>query len=383
MKFWIAIIGLLSISSSYAATKTIHGFEIPVLSRTVEVPDDYNPRLSVHDQIDGSIAAIKLTDIYFDLLTENNAREAGKQNRTRYSSLNDKDFQELLAIVEHDYSNKGVGQYPQLSNLSTDEGPLRSEAEKKRGYFFSYFQTGSAPAAQNAKELCNQFRSKTQNFLLNDVQNNLSFHNRGGILNKGVCWWHSSLTRAAAYLAIYKPNAPKPNLAQAREIINRLAKMDQIVEIPGYGSLSSFSSSFESEIVSKLESMQWGEVFGANMRGLDGEGANDSRAMRTQIERAYSDLTARREPVYVMLQTPGMKAHAWIIIDIKKNSDGYTLFVHDSNYSGVQVWRYRYGMKEFIYVDNTPFIPYVNSKEKGQLSVIQNTVEKFCRNNKM
>ena len=379
-KFLIPILSLMSISSTFAGTKTIHGIDVPVISDSVEIPEGFSPLMSIQGQIqDNSSASADLTDMYYSLLSEKSIRALGKNTQSIYSHLSDEEFQEVLSTVEKEWGTRRFGAFPTLLQMDVRNSALRSEAEDKRGYFLTFVVRGTNKAPTTAQELCTQFKNKNQNALLQDTANNLSFLNRGGFFNKGVCWWHSSMTRAASYLAIFKPTAPRPNFAQVRDIITRLARMDQIVEIPGFDNLREVSLAYENTIVKQLESMQMNEVLGFNTRGMDGNSENDPRGMKAQMDRAYSDITTKREPVYVMLQKPGIEAHAWLIVRMDKKADGYLLYIHDSNYTGIQIWKYKNGMKNFVYLDNRPFIPYENATEKGQLQGIQTPLEKFCR----
>jgi|GEM_PF-595273 hypothetical protein len=378
-KILIPILSLMSISSTYAGTKVVHGVDVPTIETSVEIPDGFSPLMSLRDQIpDSSVASANLTDMYYSLLQEKNIRALGKKTQSLYSHLDDQQFEELLSTVEKDWGTRRFSAVPTLLQMDVKNSVLRSEADNKRGYFLTFVIRGYKKPPTNSQELCAQFRNKEQNDLLQDTDNNLSFLNRGGFFNKGVCWWHSSMTRAASYLAIFKPNAPQPNGAQVRDIIARLARMDQVVEIPGFDNLHSFSTAYENTIIKQLESMQMGEVLGFNTRGMEGNSENDPRGLRAQMDRAYSDISTKREPVYVMLQKPGIEAHAWLIVRMDKKADGYLLYIHDSNYTGIQIWKYKYGMRNFVYLDNRPFIPYVNATERTQLQGIQNTLTKYC-----
>ena len=216
--------------------------------------------------------------------------------------------------------------------------------------------------------------------MLEQIEYRLAFTNQGGLFGMGVCWWHSALTRAAAYLALFDPTQARPTTNEARQIIQRLASLREIVVIPGYSNLYDFSQDFRRILVEELESWQWREVIGLETRGLKGKAENSSVDMQKQMELLYQQVEGQKRPTYVMLQRPGVAAHSWLVIDIQKHSAGYDLYIIDPNNHGTQIWRYKKGMAHFLYLESTasPFIPYLNDKEQQQLIQIEKTVSRFC-----
>lgn len=94
----------------------------------------------------------------------------------------------------------------------------------------------AAVASQSAAEYCVDRRD--ENFmqdLAKNSQNHLAFRNSGGLLNGGVCWWHSRFTRNALYLAIYRPDLPRPNGDQMASIIRDIRNGRTVVTISSPG----------------------------------------------------------------------------------------------------------------------------------------------------
>jgi hypothetical protein len=86
--------------------------------------------------------------------------------------------------------------------------------------------------------------------------NLMSFTNHGGLANGGVCWWHSRFQRNALYLTLYKPDLPKPNDEETRDIVAAIRAGDAVVEIPGYKNFAEFSKDKEAAIQRELEKWQ-------------------------------------------------------------------------------------------------------------------------------
>ena len=302
---------------------------------------------------------------YFPELTTNDLIEALKK---------------LDAMSEQTTSIKGPRYYKFFWSENDYVDNAKIDLNQGQGLLFGYRKVDAANTPFSKAELCQNYRNKAQLEMIESVENQLSFTNEGGVFNKGVCWWHSSLTRASSYLAYFSPNKSKPSIAEVRNILKRLSTYSEVVEIPGYENLYEFSKDFKGEIISHLESMQWSEIRNIESRGLSGS-SSSAADMRAQIERAYTDVTLHKDPVYMMLQIPGVDAHAWIIYDVKKTDVGYDLYVIDSNYELNTIWRYKHGMKNFNLLTQSgaiPFVPYVNSREKAQLAQMKTTLNRLC-----
>lgn len=248
-------------------------------------------------------------------------------------------------------------------------------------YETSYDSLSLASGAQSLKELCQTVQSPFGvNKVLANVNSRFSFRNQGGYFNQGTCWWHSSLTRAAGFLAVYYPNLPKPDAKSAVKIIDQLIAMNGVVSIPGFKNWQSFSMAYSKVIQDKLDSWQKKETLNFGwLRGIKGSAKKNPRDMREQMDRAHFEMSLYGYPIYMMLQFSGPMAHAWLILDIQKTNSGYTLFVLDSNFSTIDKWEYRWNQPHFIYAGGTTFIPYITSKESADLRKLKDVTDKFCR----
>ncbi len=235
---------------------------------------------------------------------------------------------------------------------------------------------------------------------LSKLQNRLSFRNAGGLANGGVCWWHSRFTRNANMLAYFSPEKARPQdiyinkrvrrsngkgtrLVQIpapgsiQDIIRKIKNGDEVVEIPGFSNLHEFSSYYQNEIQSLLENWQLedGLIKQKWIVGLMGKNRVDPRKLKNMMDDAYKR-SSRGDVVYQKLQIKGIDAHAWLIQKMEKTSNGYKLFVIDSNYHEIQVYNYKFGDDSFYHTYYGHFVPYTeNSRE---LKKIHNTKTKYC-----
>lgn len=195
--------------------------------------------------------------------------------------------------------------------------------------------------------------------LLRERSNRLSFGNQGGLIDGGVCWWHSRFERAASYLADFHPELPKPSRKQARRICNDLSHM-RVTRIPGYENLAQFSRDFESEIQSELNEWQLRDGFLKQewIRGLSGKTKTTATKLRKHMNQIVARFKKNPHPLFLMLQFPGITSHAYLLIDATKTAEGYELDVIDSNHPGsIRTQVYLSGDPS-LYDHGTPFIPY-------------------------
>ena len=118
----------------------------------------------------------------------------------------------------------------------------------------SIFTFSANSASQEEVKFCaeNDVQKKISN-----SNNRLSFTNSGGLVNGGVCWWHSRFTRNANYVAVFSPDKAKPHNKTMRrpkkparkspikrlpapgsvKYILKQIKYGKVVEIPGYKNL--------------------------------------------------------------------------------------------------------------------------------------------------
>jgi hypothetical protein len=169
----------------------------------------------------------------------------------------------------------------------------------------------------------------------------MGFKNAGGLANGGVCWWHSRFQRAAWYLAEFDPGAPAPSVAAAKDLIRRLVSRSEVVVIPGYGDLVSFTKDFKPEIQSALNAWQLRDAFlnQAYLRGLHGQARfREASAMKARLDKVFAEFTAAAttgDVLWVMLQMPGIYSHASLIHTMESSPDGgYRIAMVDSNFPG-------------------------------------------------
>jgi hypothetical protein len=239
--------------------------------------------------------------------------------------------------------------------------------------FFSS-NTNSA-AAQSGNELCSMDHEDFKTVIF-DQKNRLSFTNPPGSLKIGLCWWHSRLQRAATYLAIYRPDLPKPNSAQVSKILKDLRKLKKVVTIPGYSNLWDFSRDFEAEFTKMLSAWQLSDSifkFGW-VRGLAGKSKLKPNQFKSDMDELFVEVEGKGRIAYQMLQVKGLVAHAWLVISMTPTRNGYTLEVVDSNSKKVYNVNYKYGSSQIKYSWNV--VPHL--RRTGDFKKISKSLKKFC-----
>jgi hypothetical protein len=211
--------------------------------------------------------------------------------------------------------------------------------------------------------------------------NQLAFRNQGGLINGGVCWWHSRFTRNALYLAIYRPDMPKPTSDQMESIVKEIRRGNNIVTIPGFANLRSFSSDPTARrlIQDELESWQRFDGFIRQqwIVGLSGRRISEAAKLKRSMDELYEYVVLEDNIAYQRLSMPGIVAHAWLVVDVHRLGSGYQLEVVDSNYTGKQTWTYREGMTNFNYGGFGVFTPY--TEQKRELRTLKTVAQRFCR----
>ncbi len=249
------------------------------------------------------------------------------------------------------------------------------------GLIFFVFATANyaKTPSQNENQFCidRKDHGYYQKILL-DYQNTLAFRNQGGLINGGVWWWHSRFPRNATYLAIYKPNLPKPNAAEAKKIIKLIRKAEKIVIIPGYKNLYDFSYEYENEIQEELEDWQKasGTIGFQWIKGLAGSTKKNKDEFKKNMDELYKRVNLNKDIVYQKLQIEGIMAHAWLVTRMDKTQNGYLVYVIDSNYQGIMKYQYKYGMESFSFSSYGEFMNYTNFD--NELSELKKTVAKYC-----
>ena len=143
----------------------------------------------------------------------------------------------------------------------------------------------------------------------------------------GVCWWHSRFTRAVAYLVKFSPEKKKPNYSGVRNIIQSIAKMNRVVEIPGYANLYEFSTDHYQQIQSELNDWQKRDTFNALGRTLNplrpSFNSYDKNLWKT-FNRLNYLINVEKILPFVVEQIEGITAHSYLVI--KAEVRGYTVW---------------------------------------------------------
>jgi hypothetical protein len=204
--------------------------------------------------------------------------------------------------------------------------------------------------------------------------NLLGFTNGGGLLDKGVCWWHSQLTRAALFLSYFEPERPEPDGRGVRRIVRSLLAADRVVPIPGFSCLRDFSLANRTLVQSLLDRRQLrdGVLLFAWVNGLWGSSEASPRVMKSLMDAIHAE-TGSAGPAYVKLQIPGWDAHSWIVTEtLPVGEGGYLCRYLDSNLPGAGEWLYEPGMTA---ISGRRGVPYL--QRTGELRRMKRVIARF------
>ncbi len=245
--------------------------------------------------------------------------------------------------------------------------------------------TGFAESPDSVPGVCERHTGRgTLDGVASNHRFRMSFKNEGGLQNGGVCWWHSRFQRAVWTLAEFRPDLPKPNLAEARRLINAVAHLSRVVIIPGYADFESFSADYHSDIQRELNAWQKRDGFinQAWIRGLSGryDLSKHPEKLRRIMDRlyVYSERGRRENFIpWVMLQLKGIESHAALLTRMTKTEDGYALGIVESNYPDQTIeWKYRYGDGHMEDAEYTT-IPYFGlHRDVGKMAF---AVGEYCK----
>lgn len=245
------------------------------------------------------------------------------------------------------------------------------------GLIVSNVSLAASTASTSSAAFCADRKSATYTKeIVGQRENQISFTNRGGLINGGVCWWHSRLTRKFAYLAIYRPDQPKPSNRQAAKIIKRI-RMGKVTEVPGFSNLYEFSRAFREEVQDRLEKWQRGDGFLRQQWtvGLWGSSETSAEKLKERMDDLYQYVEVEGKLAYQMLQIKGITSHAWLVLNVEKLEDGYNLEVLDSNYTRTSSIRYRYGQET---INSYGGLVPITGK-KAELRRLEKAVKKYCK----
>lgn len=233
----------------------------------------------------------------------------------------------------------------------------------------------------SAQNLCQRVSEGVVGYL-EDPESRLSFKNRGGLFNGGVCWWHSRLQRSSAYLAEFKPELQKPSLEQVKQIIRQLKSMSKVVVIPGYADFYSFTKTYEAEVQDVLEIWQREDGFFNHqwVRGISGKYELPAPEMKVRMDTLHEQFLKSPHPMWVMAQIKGVESHAFLVMRMNPIENGYEIEVIDSNVPAQRkTFIYQVGQKFLQHPkEKYSFVPYLGFQKDYQL--IEASVEKKCGN---
>jgi hypothetical protein len=230
------------------------------------------------------------------------------------------------------------------------------------------------------QEFCEQRKSPSNVIqLTSNPENLLAFKNKGGLLNKGVCWWHSLFQRSALYITVFRPELQKPNSEQAKKIVHSIASGKKVVEIPGYTNIREFSRDWESLIQAKLE--EWQLVDGflkfAWIRGLSGSASIEPKKLEKNIGSLIKLVDDTQDVQWLMLQMDGITSHSALLVDGINLEPSYSLFTIDSNYVGaVKEFEYMSGDPSIFDPRYTRFVPYLG--RRSDLKRFKKAIARYC-----
>lgn len=236
------------------------------------------------------------------------------------------------------------------------------------------------PSPQSRQEYCTKARTKGYfTHLAFDRQNRIAFDNwHGGILNKGLCWWHALFQRASLYLTVYRPDLPKPNAKQAEAIIHSIAAGRHVVEIPGYANLYEFSKDWETPIKKKLE--QWQLVDGVLKFAWISALRGDSEVQPAELAGRLGEFNALRsdgEIHWIMWRSEGTRRHGTLLLDMKKTRNGFDIVHLDNNYNSQESHiEYTSGMRSLGGYFG-PTVPYQG--RESDLRGFRQAAQEYCR----
>ena len=244
------------------------------------------------------------------------------------------------------------------------------------GLFASNLALGATASTTSAAFCADRKSDSYTKELVGQRSNQISFTNRGGLVNGGVCWWHSRLTRKFAYLAVFRPDLPKPTNKKAEKIIKDI-RMGKVTEVPGFSNLFDFSRAFSAEIQDRLEKWQKGDGFLRQQWtvGLWGSSETSSERLKERMDDLYQYVEVEKKLAYQMLQIRGITSHAWLVLNVEKVENGYDLEVLDSNYTSTNTIRYRYGQET---INSYGGLVPITGK-KAELRKLEKAVSKYCK----
>lgn len=203
------------------------------------------------------------------------------------------------------------------------------------------------------------------------------FTNSGGLLGKGVCWWHSRFTRNALYLAYFRPGRPCPGAVEAGRIISSLMKARRVTPVPGYSCLRDFTLDHREAVQKELEKRQMieGLFRFAWINGLSGCSSASPSRLGELVEEIRAE--SAKGLVYAKFQTSGLDAHSIVVTGTERLQDVKDCLMRylDSNSLREETVRFRYGQRRLELASGMKGVPF--PQRSRELTGILMTVRRF------
>lgn len=220
---------------------------------------------------------------------------------------------------------------------------------------------------------------------MQDPSARIAFKNSGGLINGGVCWWHSRLQRSSFFLVKYAPESSAPTQKQLNMILNGLRSMDRVVIIPGYSDFHSFTRAYQKQFQRMLNDWQiFDGVYNFQwLRGISGKPFLLPREMAFRMDAVYDSYQKSPASMWVMAQMEGITSHSFLIRHMEKVNGGYDLDLIDSNHPMEIVTVNYHEGDQTLKTDrgSRNFVPYVGFQE--DFRKISSSLVGHCRNKSM
>lgn len=247
------------------------------------------------------------------------------------------------------------------------------------------FTALAAVLPADKEQFCERFgttqRSReTIQDLSGEVSNLMAFKNNGGLLNGGVCWWHSRFQRNILYLSIFRPEMPRPTSnKEIQNIIHEIRLGRNVITIPGYANFAEFSKLNQALIQKELNDWQLydGIVLGGWMDGLKGDTKVPAATLERMISNIHQYVSVNKKIAYTKLQIKGITSHAWLVVGMKQMPSGFDLgFIDSNNPRMTEIYSYKTGDESFFIKGYGNFVPYLEFTREEEKLI--NYAKVFC-----
>lgn len=235
--------------------------------------------------------------------------------------------------------------------------------------------------------------------LLNDGRMLMAFGNPDGMFKTGLCWMHSRFQRNTAYLADFHPERPKPTEAQVDVIVNKLARGEEVVPIPGFWNMYEFSKLYQEKITSVLNRLGVECVANGDCAKRIGDRSSASSAedMRSRMDALYSRFIGHQDVLFARIELSKfgpLYSHSILVVNVEPirpvtgnplalmtGIAGYFLWVIDSNDPNqVRILEYRPGDTSLKYQWNgKPYNMMMYPDYEEDLNSFKTAIANYCK----